>query len=738
MKLKFNRIIKSAALILILSVIISLFSACSGSGSAKYGISSLRVKEAEMSESKYHIYDKSSSIFVLKSGLIELYFDKVSYSVAVKDTSANRVWYSIPVVESENEQASVLSVKLSDKDGNAYIFNSQDNSVAFDSASFNSAKDGISVTYRLANDAKTASKSIKELEKGTPAAEITAEFKLVDGSFYVSIPDDGMKVPEGINLESVTVLDYLSSTLKTDKDDFIFVPDGCGALIKNAASAEKAEYNVPVYKTNETSPASAVVPAFGVKQGDAAYMALVESGDEFCEINASTGSSSFVSGRAGATFNVTEMKYQKNKNGRYTVYSGIRSGDDLCVAYRFLSGKNASYSSFATACREMLIRDSVLSVSGVGQTEYYPIAVSIDCAAALNKNGSKIRTLSTFEETEDIVSQLKAKGVNNAYVNLKNALIGANEQGDIKHAGLNKSLGSSEDYEKLYSYVSTQKMGLLIDIGLITSNRGSTGFSSADCMKSITGRLRTVTRENPFADLSKEKTNVYRVLKPSEIDGRVESLLRNFRNIPLSGYCVNDYADGFGIDYASGAVAGQTAQTVKNANASLATERTLAVRRGNFDSIRSARLIMGLPSETGYEQSAFYTAIPFVQMVLHGTADYTFEPINTAVNMKKALLRCVEYGALPSFEWFYRETGEEIIDAAYKYDNSINIAAEYYEKMSVLNSLRDCRIADHSLVKPGVYLSEYSDGSLVYVNYNENDVEVNDILIGAEDFVVIS
>ncbi len=737
MKLKTGYILKAVSFVLILSIIISLFSACASGNTAKYRVASVNTVESVFSDAKYHTYDRENSIFVVKSGLIELYFDKITYSVCIKDTAANTVWYSLPAVKTENEQASVLSVKLSDKKGNIYNLNSQDNSVAFDSASFTSVEGGIVVTYNLALDAETAKKKISDLPDGTPAAQINIEFFLADGSFFVNIPDEGMSVPKGINLECVTVLDYMTSSTKVKKDDFIFIPDGSGALIKNALITENAQYSVPVYRTDDGSPACAVIPAFGVKQGDAAYMALVESGDALARINAYTGSSNTVSGRVGVSFDVTEMKYVSGKSSKSTVYSGIRSGDDLKIAYRFLSGNNASYASFSTACREMLIRDSFLSVSGVSRTEYYPVLINIDCAAATDKNGAKTRVLSTFEETEDIISQLKAKGVNNAYVNLKNALSGADEQGDAKDVRLNKALGSNEDYEKLFSYINIQKMKLLLSVNLITSNKGSSGFSSSDRLKDITGKSAVISKSNPFSSISKAQKNSYYALNPEKIESRVSALLRNFRNTELSGYCVNDYDTGLGIDYSSKTAVSKTAEVIKEANSSLATERTLAVSKGNVNSVKSAQLIIGLPSETGYEQNDGYVSVPFAQMVLHGTADYAFEPINTAVDMQRALLKCVEYGALPSFEWFYRETGDELLDESYKYDNSINLAAGIYESVSVLNSLRDCRITGHSGIKDGVYLTEYSDGSLVYVNYNETDVEVNDILIGAKDFVVI-
>ncbi|MBO4339430.1 MAG: hypothetical protein J5877_05900 [Clostridia bacterium] len=738
MKLINKKFLKTVSVILILTLVISLFSSCGGVRISRHAIASVKEKTSEFTDAKYHKYDKKSAIFVAKSGLIELYFDKASCSVAIKDTAADRTWYSVPAFNSENENASVLTVRLSDKSGNVWLLNSQDSSVAFGSAGFDSLEGGISLIYRMALDAETAKKDISELPKGTPAAEVKVDFSLADGSFYVSVKDENIKVPDGINIESITVFDYLTSTEKVSKDDYIFIPDGCGAIIKNSLVKEKAQYNVPVYSSNDVSPASAVLPAFGVKQGDAAFMALVESGDESCEINAFTGSKNSVSGRAGVSFNVTEMKYRQNKNGKYTVWSGMRSGDELRICYRFLSGNNASYASFSTACREMLIRNSALSVKSVEETEYYPIFVGIDSAVSVNKRGTKTLILSTFEETEDIISQLKAKGINNAYVDVKNALNGANEQYDIKNAKLNPALGKKSDFEALYSYVSIQKMKLLLDISLVSSNTGSGGFSSSDCLKDITGKKALITGKNDFSEIVSAKNTSYRLLKPGKTDNRVSSLLKNFQNIPVSGYCVNDYAFGLVSDYSGGTSASVAADETLKANSSLATERLLAVERGNFNSVKGASLVTKLPSDTGYEQNESYVAVPFAEMVLHGTADYTFEPINASADTRKALLRCVEYGAIPSFEWFYRETGDELLDKTYKYDNSINIAADYYQSALALNPLRSLRITDHSFVSEGVYLVEYSDGSMVYVNYNEKDVEVNDILIGAEDFVVIS
>lgn len=734
MKLKNKRILKTISVFLVFIMLAGVLSACSGKYSTRYKIDSLNIIESKSAGERYHLYNKDESIFVSQSGLIELYIDKAACAVAVKDTASGRTWYSLPAVAGFEPDASVISAVISDKNGNVYKMNSQDNSVAFGSASFESVDGGIAVTYRMAADKKTASSPVSKLEAGAPSVELTVNFTLLDGSFYVEIPASSISVPEDITLESVTVLDYLTSTTKVNEEDYIFIPDGCGALIKNAVEGGEKSYSVPVYADGEIS---AVVPAFGVKQTNAAYMALIEKGDCAAVINAYRGKDVSSSGRAGASFYISETEYDEDKNGSYEVYKGLALNDDIKISYRFLSGNSASYVSFSTACREMLIRNSVISVGSVSETENYPMFIDVNCAYSDNEKGTKTKVLTTFEEAEDILSQLKAKGVNNIYLNLKNSLDGADEQYDIEQAEFNSELGDENAYNSLYDYTKIQKMKLLIEVGILTSNRGSGGIAASESAKDIRGDRYLIEKEKPFADTAGDKKNTFRVLKPSVIDQKVAALLRNFREIPLSGYCVNDFGNLLLPDYSEGMSKEQLASEITQSNAALATERMLAVKKGNFNCIKSASIISRLPGTTGYKTSDAYEAVPFVQMVLHGTVDYTFEPINTQTDMKTAFLTCVEYGAIPSFEWFYQDSQSELLNSIYKFDNTVNYAAEFYARAEKLNYLRTLRIVDRSVPRSGVVLTEYSDGSKVYVNYNVKEVEVNDILIGAQDFVVI-
>ena len=357
-------------------------------------------------------------------------------------------------------------------------------------------------------------------------------------------------------------------------------------------------------------------------------------------------------------------------------------------------------------------------------------------AYAKRKSGGKFITLTTFEEAEDIASQLKAKGINNAVINLKGAFSGANLQYDAGNVSLISSLGTKEQYESLYEYVNTQQMKLLLDVGIITSGTGSGSFSSSQRMVDITGKKVIFDDNDGIFSAISGKSSKYFVLKPGSIDSKTASLLKNMRETLFTGFCINDASQILNTDYASSTSKNDAAVKASEAYASLATERTLAVKHGNFNTVKSANIITQMPSSVSGEESKSYVAVPFIQLIVHGTSEYTFEPINKSSDTKNAFLKCIEYGALPSYEWCYEQTGNEVADAVYLFDNSVNSVAEIYEKISGLNNTRSQRITGHSAVEDGVYLTEYADGTQVYVNYNDKKVEVNDIMIGAKDYVV--
>ena len=108
--------------------------------------------------------------------------------------------------------------------------------------------------------------------------------------------------------------------------------------------------------------------------------------------------------------------------------------------------------------------------------------------------------------------------------------------------------------------------------------------------------------------------------------------------------------------------------------------------------LKNADFVSGLSYDTAYPQSDSYSSVPFVEMILHGISDYTLTPVNLADDSETAFLKSLEYGAIPSYEWYCSKTGKSELDEKYSYENQLNSAAEKYQTAdSVLGNLRNAR-----------------------------------------------
>ena len=90
---------------------------------------------------------------IAQDGVIELYFDSYSYSIAVYETISGNYWYMMPQAETVQSpsNASVLSFDI-ELDGELHTVDSQDNSLALGGASYelitsDSGTSGIRVHY---------------------------------------------------------------------------------------------------------------------------------------------------------------------------------------------------------------------------------------------------------------------------------------------------------------------------------------------------------------------------------------------------------------------------------------------------------------------------------------------------------------------------------------------------------------------------------------------------------------
>lgn len=738
---------RAVCLTVIAAMLFTVFSACSkedetGIRTVK-SVSSRNTITNQSPDSALH-YSESSAAFTEKtaaSGLIEMHIDKDKNSFCILETGSGQVWSALPLLdevsgnESLQSEASIASLKIIGGT-DIYYLNTQDNSLAYKKASYKLGDNGASFSYDIFTDAKTAEKTA--YEKTDIGFNVTVNVELIDGSAVVSMTHKNITGNPDAYIEEIQLLNYFGAYSASYDEDFLLVPDGSGAIIKTAIYDEAFEsLSFDVYgndaSVGETASGTAIVPAFGIKHGDIAFVSLIQQGDAVSSINAEKAKTAGEYNRVYPSFLITPAVYENE-----TLYiSNASHESEISLCYRFLSGSNATYAGLASACREQLIRNSVLSTGTVESSDYLPFALTL--TGAVKKSVGPLRytsALTTFEQAGDMLVRMKNKGINNISVRYTGIFSGATDTEAIENSKILSKLGGTEGLSELYSYISAQKMSLFLDVNLFSDVSGFSGTGAIGIKKNHA----SYTPENRIVDYMNETVKSGELRKLNKLSKVVSRVLTNTRYYSFSGFCFNDVGSMLYSDFSQdGMLREEAADTIQKAIAPLSTGHSTMAVRGNFYMLKNVDSVIDLPLKASAAQSGAYYSVPFVELILHGIVDYSGEPINTDINIEEALLRSIEYGACPHFEWNYESLVNNTQDDPFYYDNTINTAAEYYTKANeTLNDLRDARMTDHYEVDDGVFCTEYDTGAMIYVNYTDSDYPVLGAVVEARSFLRIN
>lgn len=685
-----------------------------------------------------HMVSGGNLAYAEKSGLISLYFDKTSFAPVIRDNAAGRYWSALPY-ENAGEQPKAAVLELTVSRGNqVYTLNSQDNAVAFGTARYVPSASGISITYDMAMNKETADKKFDALADGELYVSVTVQYEIADGALKATVNCGKILCAQGFTVETLCLLPYFGEQAVPAAGDYIFVPDGSGALIMTADKAS-ADYPVREYDVygrdfgvrgnEERTAGHALIPAYGMKTGASAFLALIQSGDSISTIQAHTGAQN----RVGASFMITDTRLLNTGKG-YERYTGAPYSGDISITFRFLSGRSAEYSGMAAACREQLIRSKVLSTKTlkVKDGEYLPFCLELE--GAVTKNSPRSYTvLSDYAQTMELLSMMKAKSINNITLRYNGIFTGANTQDLLSETKRNGKLGNKREWEELETYMRTQQFDLYANLDMLSYNRKSA--SSSKAAVGITGEVLTRKPENLLYGQGSEVL----LADPAELRNGVLRFIGNNEKLNMTGYCIDDAGKILYSDYTGGfTIRNSMAGAAADAAAQLATDRKLMVDTGNIYLVKNADMVMNLPTETAYPQTSGYVQIPFYEMILHGIADYTVTPANLSENTETALLKTLEYGALPNFNWYCTETGTEA-DKQYYYENTLVRAATYYDAANaLLSDLRGARMTSHTKLQAGVYCTEYNNNTLIYFNYNDTPATAGGITIAPMSYIRVN
>ncbi len=738
---------KAVSAVLCICICTGILSSCSKAEEAGVktvkSVSSRNTITALSDDASIH-YSENSEAFGTKaaaSGLIELYIDPKTHSLCVFETTKGKLWSALPLLDevASGEElvsnASMVSLEIIGGT-DVYHLNSQDNSVAYGKASHSLIDNGAVFVFDIFSDAKTAAK--QTYEKTDIGFRVTLTVTLADGSMIVSATHSNITGNPDAYIENISLLNCFGAYNDSGVDDFLLVPDGCGAIIKTAIYDESfEELSFAVYGDDPSAETeasgSAIIPAFGVKHGDSAFVSLIQNGDAVATVNARKAKTLSEYNTVYPEFEITPVLYENE-----TLYiSKSSSVSEISLCYRFLSGNNATYSGLASACREQLIRNSVLSTKTVDVDDYLPFFLTLTGAAKKSAGPIKyLSALTDFEQAKDMLTRMKNKGINDINIRYSGIFSGGLDSKDIDGTSILIRLGGTEKLSELYEYVTTQKMSLYLDINLLSS---ATGFSSGNALD-IKKDSSSYIPESELAEYMGQELSKRSFRGLGKLSKLIASVLSDTRYYGFTGYCLNDVGSVLYSDFSSnGLLRDAASDEIAAAIAPLSTGHSTMANIGNFYMLKNVDSVINIPVNSTVPQSGAYFSVPFVQLVLHGIVDYAGDPINTSINLNEALLKYIEYGACPHFEWNYESLSGQTKNDPFYYDNTINEAAEFYAQANeTLNDLRDARMTDHYEVDDGVFCTEYDTGSMIYVNYTDNNFSTLGIVVEARSFLRVN
>lgn len=607
------------------------------------------------------------------------------------------------------------------------------------------------------------------LDGPTLIARILGESIVYPDKVYDIASDDYVSYP----LTQISLLSYFGAS-DVDSEGYILVPDGSGALIyTNNGKTNATPYTRPVYGRDlSASPVAEYssmlkdqihLPVFGLKDGDKAFFAVIEEGDAMASLAATVSGMRDSFNKVWATFNyIPQVRVYMEAEGELihlrtlslNMYQSRPYQGNMTVRYHFLTDDKADYASMATLYQDYLVRQHGLQ--RIAPTDNTPLILdtvgSIDVVRpVLGIPSNVVVPLTTFREAEDILQTLLDAGVSDIVVRYLGWL-----KGGINHiyptkARLEDKVGRQADFRQLTAFASQRGIELYPDVSFTEMRRDK-----------MLDRYLGLLHAPRFLNRKQAHINVHNIasyqpvtegqvplISPRQLPGLVESFLADYAalNLPAlsAGSLGHQLFSDFRVDTRD-LVDRQEARSIVIRQAQLMAEQgvDLMLERPNSYLLPYAKYVVNAPMYS-HGSEIVDVSVPFYQMVISGYMGYGGRSANLADQTSSPyLLKMLETGSLPVYTIAAAPTSK-VKHTSFDYlysisftDVSNDILLLYEAVNPILAHLWHLRIVDHNCLSPNVFATEYEDGTIIIVNYNQESVWVEDREIPAQDYVLIT
>lgn len=624
--------------------------------------------------------------------------------------------------------------------------------------------------------------------------EFSVEITIEDDELVYRIPLEGIIERDALEneqqdrrplLASLSVLPYMGAH-RSGQEGYFVTPDGTGALTKfdTARITNYNEYSKKIYGSDLTFENSDTpdynnlllsIGAYGIVENinedgenlntiaNSIMTAFIKEGDSNAELKISNpGIRNLPFYAIYFQYNYREFYKLQISNGgtQYDMIVKDKQLGDVEQRIKINASETDEYSyvDVAKEVRGDLIaqwkeRYGVDVSNGAGDAPVINLKMFMGAQNEVGGVLNQVKVMTDFKDVQDIYNDLYSVNAKD----LRLSLLGWQKGGYFWNATsklkVDGSYDDDLDLDELYQWAKDNDITLALDNNLLVVYGGPTNgatFRSAIVKKANTFYLNYYINDTSGVY---RRTDFY-VMSPEYYDEElIDDVIERLKKFGANNVDLQQLGNMVFSDYNEENPLFRVQAIdlyIKWLQKYSAEFDDVAVYSGNAYAIPYTDIIIDMPIEKS-SHIVFDEDIPFMQIVYHGLVDYYSAPVNNQDNEKFFTLRSIEYGALMSYEITKEKTSElrytfynglfrseysEIKDEIAEHYDMINASVKPFTSLEITDHFRAVEGAD-------VFCTEYSDGTRVYVNYEDSLQKVIDetgetIEVNAESYKINS
>ena len=696
-------------------------------------------------------------ILVAENDRLELHYDTVESQIILKDKLTQEEWRSTPDDIAQDKRATGVNKINRQSDlivqyhNTSYVtdqVNSYTGAIKKGDFTWELIENGVAIRYYFPKQGFVIPVQYV-LEEDCLAASILSEG--IEEEVWEDPDTDPEKKQSVMN---VALLPFMGAA-GSDDEGYLIIPDGSGALIHfNNGRTGAAIYQQDVYGRDDaltirkaaTITYDVNMPLFGIVRNGRALMAVVENGDYQAQLNAMVNGQ--LTGYSNAYFAVQYIHMEAN-----TIMPGSEHSTDVMlptntfrdmgnftVRYYPLAAENATYADVAAAYRAQLGLKESIADAATQQLEMVASIPSID--TFLGVPYESVRVLTSYEQAAQTLRDFAAEGLNDLTLRYTGWSKQSVRGKMVTGLDLDNRLGGKKAFDGLRQAVKETGAEMVLAVDLIDIYEDGNGYWSLfAATNSVNSTAKQVPEFLQSTGCQDPEGKPWSLLSPDKVPEAARKLAEN-----LSGQ-----VDGVSLSMLGNTVYSSFGKTgISRTSAGMYWQQALETLSGKIQTL-SAKTASAYAfpyieqvDATPCASSRFEVTdmeIPFYQMVTHGAMVLYTEPANEDGNVRKALLRAIEYGMYPSWRVIAGDTALlSGTDYASWHAASLDAWREEIKNtaawMAPLGVYAGMQMTGHEQVTATLSVTTYANGDMVLVNYGSEDAEHLGVTVPALGYAI--